>query len=269
MRFAYAGKAISGSTYGGVWHCQFLNCGTAIQIDDTDTDLHNVLFANCGTALAISYCGDVVRGEHVTADQITKLWQNSCGDSAKLTNSILTAIANLGTNVSLYNCTTNSSAAGIFQSVGAAGYYHIDGSTNRNAGLTNISPALAKDLKLITTYPPIILTNGITTDTTLSPQAQRDADIPDLGYHYSPLDYVVNGISLTNTLTLTNGVVLATYGASTSYGISVSGSGKLISQGQPNCLNYIVRYNTVQEQSNTNWSSSTIGPSVKIGSANA
>src|SRR2546426_7420896 len=32
----------------------------------------------------------------------------------------------------------------------------------------------------------------------ISPQAQRDTDVPDLGYHYSPLDYVVNGISLTN-----------------------------------------------------------------------
>ena len=114
-----------------------------------------------------------------------------------------------------------------------------------------------------------MLTNNFTVDTVLSPQAQRNTGTPDIGYEYDPLDYVVNGMTLTNTLTLTNGVALGAYGSSSSYGISISGTGKLISGGSPTSLNHIVRYSTVQEQSTTNWSSSTVGPSVKIASANA
>jgi hypothetical protein len=60
----------------------------------------------------------------------------------------------------------------------------------------------------------VVLTTDFTTSTTLSPQAQRDSDAQDLGYHYDPIDWAVSERNLNNnTLTLTNGVVLATYGA--------------------------------------------------------
>src|SRR6185369_13457156 len=111
---------------------------------------------------------------------------------------------------------------------------------------------------------PILLTNDFTTDTTLSPQAQRDTDVPDLGYHYDPLDYVVSGRTLTNsTLTLTNGVALATYGSSNSYGVFIRAGGNLVSEGSPTRLNHITRYNTVQEQASTNWSASTVAHCIK------
>src|SRR5207249_2923781 len=119
--------------------------------------------------------------------------------------------------VTRYNCVTNSSGIGIYQTVGSAAYYLCDGSTNRNAGTTNINAALAKDLKKKTTCPPIELTSNFTVDTTLWPQAQRDTDIPDLGYHADPLDYVVSGRTLTNKLVLTNGVALGVSGST--YGI--------------------------------------------------
>jgi hypothetical protein len=271
MRFSYAGTGIYGSpdlADGGVWHCQFFRCSTGISVNNSDTDLHNVLFSNCGTAVTNGYAGGHFHAQHVTADQITTLF-SAPDTTGTLTNSILTGVANNGGVSTFISCVTNASSAGFYQTVGAASYLLADASTNRNSGVTNINSDLAKDLKSLTTYPPILLTNAISSDTILSPQAQRDTDIPDLGYHYSPLDYVANGRVITNTLVLTNGVALGTYGASSSYGVSISGSGKLVSQGLPNNLNYIVRYNTVQEQSTTNWSATTVAPSVSLASATA
>ena len=231
--------------------------------EDSDVQLHNVLFTQCGTAVVNGYSGNVLRGEHVTADRLIKFFDGATC-SGYLTNSILTAVTNIGTNLSLYYCTTNSSGAGVYQTVGAAGYYLADGSTNRNAGTTNLSASLLASLKQCTTYPPIVLTNNFTVDTTLSPQAQRDTDIPDLGYHYDPLDYVVSGRTLTNIVTLTNGVAIGTYGSSSVAGITISTAGNVVSEGAPGMLNQIVRYNTVQEQANTNWSASTVGDGIRI-----
>src|SRR5947208_533820 len=107
---------------------------------------------------------------------------------------------------------TNDQPA-VFQTVGAGYHYLAANSGYRNSGTTNITPALATDLKQRTTYPPVVLTNDFTASTTLAPQAQRDADTPDLGYHYDPLDYCWTTLNLTNaTLTLTNGVAIGIYG---------------------------------------------------------
>ena len=82
------------------------------------------------------------------------------------------------------------------------------------AGTTNISATLANDLRNRTTYPPIVITTNFTVDTTLSPQAQRDTDTPDLGYHYDPLDYCWTSLVLSNApLVLTNGVAIGNYGS--------------------------------------------------------
>ena len=75
------------------------------------------------------------------------------------------------------------------------------------------------------------------------------------------------GLSITNNLLLTNGVWIATYGASAA--ISLSGANQLLSQGLANNLNEIVRYNTVQEQSTTNWSSTTVGDALAFGNQSA
>ncbi len=256
LRLSYAGTGIWGCQEpGSVWHCQFVSCGTAIVSLDTDVLLHNVLFSKCGTAVSSGYGGNVVRGEHVTADQINTFFSPT-NDLRKLTNSILTAVTNLGTNVSLYYCTTNSSGNGIYQTGGAASYYLVSISTNRDSGTTNISASLLADLKKKTTYPPVGITTNINANTTLSPQAQRDSDSqPDRGFHYDPLDFVISAVTLTNaTLTLTNGVVLGTWpGSNANPGILyVRSGGKLVSEGSPTQPNILARYLSVQEGSPTN-----------------
>jgi hypothetical protein len=162
-----------------------------------------------------------------------------------------------------------TNAANPFQTVGAGAHY-LSANTFRDAGTTNLNAELLAALRKKTTYPPVEITTNFTANTTLSPQAARDTDLPDLGFHFSPLDFVVSGRTLTNsTLTLTNGVVLGTYGTSGSYGIFIASGGQLVSGGSPTDLSRIVRYNTVQEQATTNWSSSSVAPSIKIASSSS
>jgi hypothetical protein len=266
LRLSYAGIGLSAAIFSnGVWHCQFVKCGTAVNATGSGrVALHNVLLTQCTNGVITT---GILSAEHLTADQCTTLLAGA-GSSGVLTNSLLTAVTAV-TNVTLYNSAQLSTGNGVYQTVGAASYYLADGSTNRNAGTTNLAPSLLADLSKRTTYPPILLTNNITTDTILSPQAQRNTGTPDRGYNYDPLDWVAGGITATtNTLVLTNGVALGAYRKSSSflYGIGIGSAtiqgGRLVSAGLANHLNYIVYYNTVQEQSNTNWSSTSVGQSV-------
>ena len=253
LRVLYAGTGLSAANFSnGVWHCQFLKCGTAINASsNAPVVLRNVLITQCTNAVLTP---GTLRAEHLTVDQCATLLTGT-DSSGYVTNSLLSAVNTLG-NVSLYNSPQFASGAGVYQTVGASSYYLADGSTNRNAGLTNINPTLARDLALRTTYPPIVWSNVVVSAaTTLWPQAQRDTDLPDLGFHADPLDHCLNGVVVTNcTLLLTNGVALGTYGAT---GIRLYG--QFVSRGLANNLNQIVRYNTVQEQSTTNWAYSGTG----------
>src|SRR5207244_11168379 len=101
------------------------------------------------------------------------------------------------------------------QSQAAGNYYLAAGSNFRNAGTTAVASTLLSELKNKTTDPPIPLSSAISIDTTLPPQAKRDTDTLDLGYHYDPLDWAVNGIGVDYaTLTLANGVAISVSGNS-------------------------------------------------------
>jgi hypothetical protein len=260
---AQAGIAINGQSGHVFSHGQFVDCQNGIKpTSSSDLSLRNVLFHNVLTNFNGS--SSTARCEHVTVN--TASWCNyNSGCTIYLTNSLLAAITNTGTLAVTNATAVLTSASGVFQTIGQGGNYLAASSTYRNwaNASTNINANLATDLQKLTTYPPIELTNDFTVDTTLSPQAQRDTDTWDLGYHYDPLDYVVSGRTLTATLVLTNGVALGTYGASSGYGLRIDANGQLFSEGSPTRLNYIVRYSTVQEQATTNWSSSTVAPSVK------
>ncbi|HEY1790221.1 MAG TPA: hypothetical protein VGJ73_18900 [Verrucomicrobiae bacterium] len=145
--------------------------------------------------------------------------------------------------------------AGVFQTVGAASHYLADNSTNRGAGTTNIDPDLLADLAAKSTYPPVVITNiWATNDYTFFPQAQRDniGSAVDLGYHYDPLDYAVTMVISNATIKVLPGTVLTQGGE---YGVvaEMMSHGTFISHGTATAPNYLVPYNTVQEQSNTNW----------------
>lgn len=266
LRLSYAGTglAFDGLT-NGVWHCQFLKCNNGIDsYNQKEVRLYNVLLAVSSNCIVNS---TNLRGQHLTVDVCSNLVSAASGSLA-LTNSILTAVGTVGVASPTYEqVTTATSGSGIYQTVGAASYYLADSSTNRDAGGTGLDVALANDLKLRTTYPPVVIATNLTNPTVLSSRAARDTDSPDLGYHYDPLDYVVFNTTVDANLVLTNGVVLGTYGTLPQCGLSLN-SGNFIAEGTPSKLNWIARYNTVQEQSSTNWSGSTVGYSIRLYSSN-
>jgi hypothetical protein len=143
--------------------------------------------------------------------------------------------------------------------VGAGGHYLQSSNCPaqmHHAGTTNINAALLSRLSQKTTYPPVVLTSNFTANTTLAPIVPRDdAGAPDVGFHYDPIDFAWSGVTLTNaTLTLTNGVG--------GCGIRRQGShaakrGEIHQRSDPVRLNHLTRYDTVQEQANTNWSASS------------
>jgi hypothetical protein len=107
----------------------------------------------------------------------------------------------------------------------------------------------------------LVLTNTYSYSVVLSPQAQRDTDTLDLGYHYEPIDYAVNTLTVTNaTLTLTNGVALATFGNN---GIWLQDGSQLYSEGTPLNHNHLTRYYNVQEQG-TNWGGGSLSSTATI-----
>jgi hypothetical protein len=136
-----------------------------------------------------------------------------------------------------------------------------NGSPYRNAGTTNIDPAVLADIAAKTTYPPIVYANETVPVGILSPQAQRDTDIPDLGYHYDPLDYVFGGCDLFTNLTVSAGTAIGwyedygdgnVYCSYQPYGISLNDGANLTTTGTSTQPCWIVATRAVQE-GNGNW----------------
>jgi hypothetical protein len=277
VRISHAKTAIEilGRPDHVISHAQFVHCQNGIASDDAIYHVRNALMYDVLTNFFASASGSSTgRCEHITLHQAATLnFTNSTSTNLLLfTNSLLVAITNSGAGYltnSSSNVGTASSGSTVFQTVGAGSHYLLD-NTYRNIGTANIDASLLADLRKKTTYPPMLLTNSIQVDTTLNPQAQRDTDTLDYGFHYEPLDWAATTVIVTNgaTLFLKNGVAIGTYGpALGGWGIGTAGSpqgdAKLTSDGSPTSPNWVARYNTVQEQATTNWSSSTLGPSME------
>ncbi len=254
--------AINGKSSHAISHAQLVTCQNGIGATNAEFSLRNALFQNVLTNFTGS--SSTGRVEQMTVDNAT--WLNKdIGTNLFLTNCLLVAVTNIGSYSG--NTVSNvSSGSGVFQQVGAGAHYLAANSVYRNAGTTNINALLAGDLKKMTTYPPILYSNmTISVDMVLGPQAQRDTDTPDIGYHYDPIDYAVNSLGVTNaTLSLTNGVALATFGYT---GIWLQDGSQLFSEGGPLNHNHLTRFFNVQEQG-TNWGGGILGQTATINSYN-
>lgn len=273
--------------YGGdgpdveVSNCQFVKCSHPITVTSGATTLgiHNVLITmadsinnttnscSCPPGALTLYSQSLACSvEHLTADLGSQyfisyfMWPvNPALTTVALTNSIaLTShfgAYNRGSPVGIhlttnFVCQAAANPGTLFQSVGAGNYYLATNSTLRGAGTTSINATLLASLKQKTTFPPLWLTNAITADTTLVPQATRDTGAPDYGYLYDPVDYLASCTVSNATLTLTNGVALAYY---MDPGVKLDNNSHLVSQGTPTQKNYLVYYNLVQEQPVNLW----------------
>lgn len=241
LRIAFAQSAIvfNGQSGHVVSHAQFVNCASGLSATNAEFSLRNGLLHNVLT----NFLGSSATGrcEHLTVDTADWLNHNSAL-TLTLTNSLLVNVTNTGTYTGEAVSVATATA---FQTVGAGSHYLAD-DTYRNNGSANINARLASDLKNLTTYPPLVLTNHFTNNTVLGIQAWRDMENWDRGYHYDPLDYCWTALNLTNsTLQLTNGVAVAFYGSSA---LTLRKGGNLVGQGTPTALNRLCRYHAVQEQ---------------------
>jgi len=250
-RFLFAQRAVASSYQSlGLTNVQFIQCSNSIfgSYNGIVLTIRNGLFWSNNVVFAGGE-DDVVVGEHLTVCQPGTFFSSgSSGWNLHLTNSLVVGLTGWGGStpgVHTNQVPWLASPADVFQSVGAGYAYLTTNSPYRDAGTTNINPGLAGSLKLRTTYPPEAITTSFTNDTTLNPRVQRDTDLPDVGYHYDPIDWAVSSVTLTNTLILTNGVSLAVYGLN---GLSLVSGAKVISRGEAACLNHLARYNSVQEQ---------------------
>lgn len=239
---ASVGVALNGQSGHVLDDVQLVNCGNGIAATNTDFRLHNALF----DLVLTNFTGNTATGrvEQLTSD--TAVWLNQNITNLFLTNCLLTAVTNLQSCTTAY-VTNLPNGSGIFQSVGAGNYYLAADSPYRNAGTTNISADSLRDIANKTTYPPILYSNVVfSNNLTLNPQAQRDYDTPDLGYHYDPIDYLADRFWVTNaTLIVTNGAVLAGYN---DYDVIVTDGSSINSFGTPLAPNWFTRYSSVQEQ---------------------
>jgi hypothetical protein len=259
LRYAYYGINLDSSSDLTLSHGQIGGSYAAL-VNAGHARIRNVLIHDGTYAIGGTGTTNGNQGEHITFHRLNYL--RSSGTTL-LTNCLIISVTNnvfyTGANV-----LTNLDDTGFFQAVGSGIHYLANNSTNRNAGTTNINPDLLVQLRQKSTFPPLLLTNNFTLNTTLSPQAQRDTDMPDLGYHYDPLDFTFGNLQLTNaTLTVTPGTALGIYGASGNPGLLLLDGGNLICEGTASDPCRVVRYNLVQEQATTNWAATSVGISIK------
>ena len=222
----------------------------------------NCLFTQIGTVLTTPEEETTCAGAHWTlteCDVLNNAWQSDL----QLDNCLLVTVTNLdGPGVYLSGWTTNAVArlanpAGVFQTVGGGAHYLAANSPYRNTGTTNITASLLAALKTKTTYPPVAYTNvTFTTPTTFNPQAQRDTDTPDLGYHYDPLDYSFGGCHANSNITFTAGTAVGWFRAASGYnhtgqGLHLGDKQIGLFDGTATAPCYWVRLNTVQENDRT------------------
>lgn len=236
---------------GKVRHSQIAHCMGGVMSQYNSVACENLLVYGGNYAFSVT-SGGSLSGANVTLDGTDAVVASG---SVTLTNSLLVALSSYSGYSGSYNQTSSSSSS-VFQTVGAGNHYLVANSAYRNAGTASIDFQLLSDLAQRTTYPPLLLTGDFNVDTVLSPQAQRNTGIPDLGYHYDPTDYCMSGLNVVNaTLLLTNGVSIAAYGTNA---LVLQSGATLISEGTPTSLNRIARYPCLQELTrNTNWGASS------------
>ncbi len=299
LRFCYAWNGYGGDgTNVDVSDCQFVKCNQPITVTSGATILgiHNVLITmdDSFNNTANNPWGAPPTGlmtyspvlacliEHLTADlgsqnlmSYNVYVDDPSSNSFSVTNSIVFTpvfdpnyfwgggpVGITPATNAVYQAASNPGT--LFQSVGAANYYLATNSPTRGVGTTNLLAATLADIQQKTTQPPVDLaTNYFHASTNLYPRAPRDTNaLPDLGYHYDPLDYALQGASVSNiTVQLLGGAAIGFYDTTIGYdpgglvlhGLNIEDGGSFISTGSPKAMNHLVWYNLVQEQSNTNW----------------
>ncbi len=255
-RFSYLSNAINASAVT-LLNAQLVQC-YAVFASTADTfHLRNVLGFKLGT-LQKQTCGvctpAVLTAQNVTLHYVTNLVSAITNASIALTNCLFAQVTNLQPATIITNSSyILASDNGVFQTINGGAHYLATNSAYRNVGTTNINAELLGWLKKKTTYPPVAFTNTTSTSTALGPQAQRDTDGPDLGYHYDPLDYIFGKVDQNTDLTFAAGTAVGWFRYNSGWtfaghGIHIADTKTLNFVGQVEAPCWYVHQTAVQEQ---------------------
>lgn len=229
---------------------QFCRNSTGLYVDGgaNSAKLRNLLFVQSSTR-AVYGLGAALKAEHLT---IHRAHRSFDGGTVTLTNSLLVWVTNWPTAFTSVNNATNNDSS-TFQIINGGAHYLATNSAYRNVGTTNINAELLAGLQHRTTYPPIAYTNLTSTYTALGPQAPRDTDLPDLGYHYDPLDYIFGKVDQETNLTFSAGTAVGWFRYDSDWyqaghGIHIADTKTLSFAGQVAAPCYFVHQTAVQEQ---------------------
>lgn len=202
MRYAHYGID---ATYFQAYDCQFVNCLYPLLADLSSggtCSVTNVLIVNAGSAF--NGANFSAEGYQVTVNGCTNLvhdWGGYTNSTLRLTNSLLVNVQAFGTGIleSNYTAWVTDTGGQVLQTVIGGTSYLVTNSPYRGAGTPDVSAAVLADVRTKTTYPPVSYDSW--DNLTLGPQAMRDTNsTPDLGYHYDPIDYLINASVSVNFL---------------------------------------------------------------------
>lgn len=254
IKHGYHGILFKGEFPHRLRHVQIVDCKRAVATaDDLSLQVQNVLITTVKPGGAAFWYGGgaMIVGHNVTLAGVPNLRQNGTVMNLTLANSLLvdvTSIQSYSRREEKDNVET-SGAGRVFQLIGAGHHYLAVGSPYRNAGTDQISADLLGDLQTTTTYPPVVYDDvTLSTPTEWSAQVDRDLDTPDLGYHYPPIDYAVDDLTVLQggSLSVAPGIVIATFG---DHGIVAGDNARVSLVGTASNRIKLVHFTTVQEQS--------------------
>jgi hypothetical protein len=269
LHFRYSQYALHGYN-PTLSDCQFINCQYPTTTDWGTCNATNILIVNAqdafnGTEYAAAGYQVTVDG----CDQLTSDFYGATDSTLLLVNSLVVNSGGTGdATLTTVSVAQPDPSEQVFQIVGSGSHYLATNSPYRDVGTTDIDPGLLARLAKKTTYPPIAYSNAtLSALMPLVPQAQRDTDVPDLGYHYDPLDYAFGGTYVTSNLTFAPGTAVAWFRPpDIDHGIRLADQQILTFDGRVDAPNYFVRYNMVQEDCNGTWAGGW-GPGGIIGTA--
>ena len=249
IRYGYYGIVMFGGVTAEVSHAQIGFCARSTAAYPSTTQYFGNVLLHDGAYGLWNLLGPTYKCEQTTFHLFEYLTSNTNATLPCLTNTLVIAVTNNVLYTGGSDVVATNDDTGIFQTVSKGSRYLEISSSYRDSGTTNIQSALLKELRELTTYPPYLLTNTLSGDLTLSLQAIRDKNTPDLGYHYDPLDYVAQGLMLTNALLkITNGAAIGIDFEGVNYGINLDSGAMLVSLGLADRPNRFVMVHSVQEE---------------------
>lgn len=282
LRIVHAYFSISALYRGPITirNLQVKNCYVGPYLGESTAKIHNALLQN--TTYGIGGFATDFQVEQCTFDQCPTAFFSLGSGSVHVTNSIFSGVSSYGFYPTLtanyngvYSSPTLSQANGFtttnnpFYAVGGGSYYLPTNSAWRNVGSTAIDGQTSAAIQRRTTEAPLIVSGWLTGNNTYAKRVARDTDIPDLGYHYAPLDYVFAACALTNDASVKIkagtciGVANTFTNGSNYYGLFLNPADgstyEFQSFGLPTDPSRFVLFNAVQESAYVNWNQSISG----------